>query len=142
MSAPIIERGYAEYTQIIHTSFIGMRKKTGDVDIFINYISDIKSGLINLHALSVYVHIATSTKRLYLIGEENGAGSIIANTGRPVRAQNQTESLVGVYGKFETKKYMRKFDISLTTPERVNQFWNALGEFGSDDIFGSVVSLI
>lgn len=138
VTAPYIQSGDAEYVQIIHTSALGMIRNTADADIYIKYDSPIRSGIINLHSLAVYIHIAIATKRLFIIAEESGRSTMIVNTGTPPRAANKTECLMGIYGKLDQRKQYKTYQVTFTSQKQVETFWESLGEYGSEYLFGSV----
>lgn len=70
------------------------------------------------------MHFVTSTKRLFLIGEEKGNGTIIKNTEQPLRELESNECLIGVYGAFDERNKGKRFEISLTG--RSDQFWRSI----------------
>lgn len=122
--------GDAKYTQAIHTSFVGVTNKVADDDIYLDYKSEsIASALKEKHGLGLYMHVATSTKRLFLIAEENGNGTMVANNGLSLRELKQKECLIGIYGTSNHTKNRKKFKISLNNREQIKRFWDLLGEF-------------
>lgn len=112
-----IERGDAKYVQIIHTDplIFGTVYQTGDVDIF---VEDLPVGLLGKHAFAVYLHMATSMKKLLLIAEKNGKGkgkmiSIDENPEQLDRYPNKNEVFIGVYSEPEYSKRGEIFYFSM-----------------------------
>ncbi|XP_031635211.1 uncharacterized protein LOC116348367 isoform X2 [Contarinia nasturtii] len=95
-----IKRGHASYVQVIHTSVFGIREPLGDVDIYVKYKGEsFVDDLNDKHAMGAYFHVATATKRLYVIADEkdSGNGTLIFAHGN-VRKPKPSECVVGVYG--------------------------------------------
>ncbi|XP_031617557.1 uncharacterized protein LOC116337272 [Contarinia nasturtii] len=135
-NSPHFKRGDAEYTQVLHTSNnFGTSKKIGDVDIYVHYKFDtILLNLLKKHGLSVFLHIATATKRLYLIAEENGNGTMIANVGQKLRPLKSNEVLLGVYGTFNQRKKEKTFELNLV--DKTKLFWDNLSGLVNVKYFG------
>lgn len=134
--ANTIKRGDANYVQVIHSSFCGIQKPLGDVDIYVKYKGNsFLEELTDKHALGVYLHVATATKRLYVIADEkeSGKGTIILRIGQNIRQPKPNECLVGIYGSLNPFIEGKKFVISLKN--RTNLFWGALGDFSGYEIF-------
>lgn len=127
----------AHYAQIIHTSnTFGNNMQTGDVDIFVDYsFETMKKNFLKRHGISVFLHIATATKRLFLLAEENGKGKIIANTcgnqSQPIHPPN--ECLIGIYGTLNECKHGKSFKMSLI--QHSTEFWNHLNGLVNEKFF-------
>lgn len=85
--------------------------QTGDVDI---YVSDLPVGLLGKHAFAVYLHMATSMKKLILIAEKNGNGKMIRmNSKQKDRIPNRNQVFIGVYSEAEHSKRGQIFHFSM-----------------------------
>lgn len=108
-----IKRGDAAYVQIIHTDplLYGTMLMTGDVDISVD---DVPTDYNHKHGFAVYLHMATSMKKLILIAEENGKGQIIEvdDITQLTRVPRANEVFVGVYSECEESKRGKQFKIS------------------------------
>lgn len=109
-----IKRGDAAYVQIIHTDpmLYGTMLMTGDVDIVVD---DVPTDRNHKHGFAVYLHMATSMKKLILIAEENGKGDIITiddNFTQQNEVPKENEVFIGVYSELEESKRGKKFKIS------------------------------
>ncbi|XP_031617558.1 uncharacterized protein LOC116337273 [Contarinia nasturtii] len=129
------KRGDANYVQVIHTSGVGITRQVGDVDIYLTYKSKALWGVFEKHDLGLYMHFGTSTKRFYLIGEENGNGTIVVNNGQPLRQLKPSECLIGIYGTLNEHQKGKRFEMSLVHREEVKLFWDTLGEYAELDQF-------
>lgn len=135
-TAHFIQSEDAEYVQVIHTSFLGVSQKIGHIDIFLNYKSEsLFSSLFEKHGLGVYLHAATATKKVYLIAEVGGNGTMITDTKQPLRKLRSKECLIGIFGTFDERKKGKKYEITLTDREQIKQFWKSLGEYKKDELF-------
>lgn len=110
-----IQQGDAKYVQIIHTDTLlfGTMYQTGDVDI---YIEDLPVGLLQKHAFAVYLHMATSMKKLLLIAEKIGKGKMIRMDENPEqkdRVPNRNQVFIGVYSEGEYSKRGQIFHLSM-----------------------------
>lgn len=125
-NTPHFKSGDAQYVQCLHTSSnFGTTRKIADIDIYVHYKFDtILMNLLKKHGLSVFLHIATATKRLYLIAEEKGNGTMIANVGQNLRELKSNEVLLGVYGALDEQKKGKTFELSLLGRNKV--FWDNL----------------
>lgn len=123
-------RGDAKYVQVIHTSkSFGTTKRAGDVDIYVRYKPEaFFSGHSEKHTLSLYIHLASCTKRLVMLAEENGNGTMIANVGQRIRGPKPNECVVGVYGTLIESQQNKKYKISLD--ENSARFFTALEDVG------------
>ncbi|XP_031635217.1 uncharacterized protein LOC116348372 [Contarinia nasturtii] len=126
-----IKRGVAHLVQVIHTSIIGITQQIGDIDI---YVTKSKLGIaVSLeHGLDFFVFLATATKKLYLLAEKNGNGTMIRQ-GEPFREPGPKECVVGVYSNPNPNQYGKMFEISLVN--RTKTFKEALGMYYNEDIF-------
>ncbi|XP_031635206.1 uncharacterized protein LOC116348364 [Contarinia nasturtii] len=117
-----IKRGHANYVQVIHTSsVVALWEQLGDIDIFVKQKTDSSflDSIIEKHQLAVEIHMATATKRIYLIADENEKG----NGTMVKREENESfieptpkanECLVGIYGTMGQRgKKGKKFTIRL-----------------------------
>lgn len=132
-----IKKEYATYVQVIHTSKIaGQWNAMGDIDIYVHFQpeSSFLRAIDDKHSLSFFIHVATATKRLYLIAEQNGK-----RTGRVIPSDEEEslprpkakECLIGVYATQNSGG--GKYWISLKNQSDI--FWKALGELSNDRIF-------
>ncbi|XP_031635213.1 uncharacterized protein LOC116348369 [Contarinia nasturtii] len=130
-----IKKGHADYVQVIHTSIVGISDPIGDTDIFVKYTAESLSETFNdKHSLAFYIHVATATKRLYLLGEENGNGTLVRrgrNAEYPEPKSN--ECLVGIYGKRIEGNVGREFVVSLKN--RTDLFQQSLDRYHNHWIF-------
>ncbi|XP_031634967.1 uncharacterized protein LOC116348192, partial [Contarinia nasturtii] len=133
-----IKRGDADYVQVIHTSKkVGIWDQLGDIDVYVKYEPDTDSGAFNDdHLIAFFIHIATSTKRLFLTGELNETG--IGNVSRTQPNTALTECTIGIYGSLLMKNRFKKFGISLENRNPV--FWGGIGPFGKTEIFSGTQS--
>ncbi|XP_031635208.1 uncharacterized protein LOC116348366 [Contarinia nasturtii] len=139
-----IQKGHAKYVQVIHTSKVaGVWDKLGDIDIY----ADIKQKswqkdkslldtISDSHGLAFFIHVATATKRLFLIANQNRTPTIIERNlpipfTEPTLKEN--EVLIGVYSTLNPKIQGKKFEISFKN--KTNDLWEALGQLSSDKIF-------
>lgn len=133
----MINTGDAEYVQCIHTSSFGLEQPIGDVDIYLDATSNklLLGAWAEKHALSVYLHVATSTKRIFIIAEARGNGKLLlSDTDNPPRKLKSQECQIGVYGQLQEHHKGKQFNISIVDREDTTVFWDALGEFGSKEM--------
>lgn len=129
--------GIAQYVQTIHTSNnFGTTRQTGDVDIYMDYkFETLMNNFMKKHGLSVFVHMASSTKRIFMLAEEDGQGKIIVNADRkqtqPIPKSN--ECLIGIYGELDESKQGKSYNMSLTYHSKV--FWDNLKGFVNEKYF-------
>lgn len=110
-----IGQGDAKYVQIIHTDTLlfGTMYQTGDCDI---YVEDLPVGLLQRHAFAVYLHMATSMKKLLLIAEKDGNGKMIRmddNRKWQNIVPNRNQVFIGVYSEAEYSKRGQIFHFSM-----------------------------
>lgn len=136
-----IKKGHANYVQVIHTSKLaGTWSKLGDTDIYVDFKEKQKSlyhSIIDNHGLAFFIHIATATKRLYLIAGENKIVTMIKRDAK-IRnfvepTPNENECLIGIYSTVNQQLRGKKYEISFQN--RTDDFWKALGRFSNDKIF-------
>lgn len=126
-------RGIAKYTQAIHSSIYGNPDQIGDVDIYVKYKSESFLASVDKHSLGFLMHILISTKKLILIGEQNGNGSIIEYNGQPLRQLQENECLIGEYDTFDESKIGKQYKISFDYKTEI--FWNKLKKFDLKNLF-------
>ncbi|XP_031635207.1 uncharacterized protein LOC116348365 [Contarinia nasturtii] len=128
-----IKKGIAHYVQVIHTTVEGRNgevfEKSGDVDIYLKY----KPGQPLTDGLDFYVHMATATKRLYMLASEKGSGTIIKRRGRqPFPEPKSNECVVGVYSALNPKKTGKRYVISVAN--RIGMLKTELGSYAESTI--------
>lgn len=108
-----INRGHAEYVQVIHTSkIVAITDQLGDVDIYIKGKSDSSflDSIVENHQLAVEIHFAVATKSIFLVAQEKGNGTMIHKNSEsfvePTPKAN--ECIVGIYGKKGQNSEKRK----------------------------------
>ncbi|XP_031635216.1 uncharacterized protein LOC116348371 [Contarinia nasturtii] len=129
-----IKKGHAKYVQVIHTSKVaGQWDRLGDIDVYVRFQPETSffRAIDDKHSLSFFIHVATATKRLYLVADQNekGKGTVIATEPMP----KANECLVGIYGNFDSNIPGGKYVISLKNQSDV--FWAALGKLSNNRIF-------
>ncbi|XP_031617561.1 phospholipase A1-like [Contarinia nasturtii] len=131
----MIKSGDADYVQVIHTSAFGLDQPVGDVDIYVDSTSNkiLLGAWAEKHALSVYLHIATSTKRLFIIAEVRGNGILLISERQPRELKPQ-ECQIGIYGTLQAHHKGKQFNISIVDREDTTVFWDALGELGGKEM--------
>ena len=132
-----IQRGDAEYVQIIYTStMFGMFHDVADDNIhIISQFKEITSSEGNIftntfhnmyaredkrHCIVVDIFFAICTRQIYLIADTNGKGKVVVSVdGKPIETIPDltklppTQILVGVYGTLKSNKERRvELDIS------------------------------
>lgn len=112
-----IKSGDAKYVQLIQTSkVLGTSIRSGDIHIV---VKSSKTSVFNpkiKHTLAQSIHVATSNKKLIMIAEAKGVGTLqilksIDTYEAPKLEKN--EYLVGVYSEYERSKHGRIYEISL-----------------------------
>ncbi|XP_031639885.1 phospholipase A1 1-like [Contarinia nasturtii] len=115
----------ADYVQVIHSSQeVGIWDQLGHVDIYVKYVPDTDlRALNNEHGIAFFIHVATSTKRLYLTAasNENGTGTISTVQFRT----GTIECPMGVYSTLQLAHRGKKFGLWLEN--RRSNFWTKLG---------------
>ncbi|XP_031632635.1 uncharacterized protein LOC116346619 [Contarinia nasturtii] len=122
--------GAADYVQVIHTSIkVGMWNQMGDVDIYVKYESDENLGPLNdVHGIAFFIHLVTSTKRLFIMAEMNnntkpGIGKVLNS---PTNIE-PNECLIGVHGTLNVSHRGKKFGFLLKNGDPI--FWRGVGNF-------------
>lgn len=132
-----IKSGDASYVQVIHTSAnLGVWDQIGDIDVYVKYEAEANLGYLNDdHGLAFFIHLATSTKRLFITAEqgENGIGTI---TKRAKTGIKMNECLVGVYGTLKVNQRGKKFGLSLV--KRNSMFFGGIGKFREAKIVSAI----
>ncbi|XP_031617559.1 uncharacterized protein LOC116337274 [Contarinia nasturtii] len=124
----------ADFVQIVHTSGVGIERQVGDVDIYLKFKSKTLLGL-DKHELGLYMHFGTSAKRFHLIGEENGNGTVVVNTGEPLRQLKPSECLIGVYGTLSEHQKGKRFELVLVQEKEIKLFFDTLDVYGNLERF-------
>ncbi|XP_031635204.1 uncharacterized protein LOC116348362 [Contarinia nasturtii] len=127
---PAISKNDAEYVQVIHTSFYGMNERVGHVDIFVDYKSD--GGQVK-HALALYVHVATATRRLFMMATDKGNGTVTKGRGQTTPTPKRNECLIGLYGTMNRNNDGKRFEFSLT--KHKIPFWHTVCEYRNSEMF-------
>lgn len=129
-----IKKGLANYVQVIHTTVEGKNggvfEKSGDVDVYLKYKPGQNQQLID--GLDFYVHIATATKRLYVLASEKGSGTMIKIGRQKLPEPKSNECIVGIYGTIP-KVRGKKFIISVA--DRTEILKTALNLYADRTIF-------
>ncbi|XP_031637261.1 uncharacterized protein LOC116349802 [Contarinia nasturtii] len=127
-----IKRGDADYVQVIHTSQeVGIWDQLGDVDIYVRSDSQSHSDPLNdEHGIAFFIHLATSTKRLYLTASSNENGIGTVSIMPPMT--KAIECLIGVYGFPKWNDIGKRFGFSLDN--RSSLFWREMTHFAWTDI--------
>ncbi|XP_031635219.1 uncharacterized protein LOC116348373 [Contarinia nasturtii] len=122
---------HAEFVQVIHTSMAGISHQIPGVShIFVDYTSSSSffSALSEKHVLGFLLHVATATKRLYIIADKNGNGRFINGIEHfDIPELKENECLVGIYAPHGQWNCGGRFEISLKN--QTNILWAALGHF-------------
>lgn len=128
---PFIGKSDANYVQVIHTSFYGLNERIGHVDIFVDYKSN---GGQAKHALALYVHVATATRRLFMIADEKGNNSVIkGKKGQKTPAVNKNQCLIGLYGSLDKNNDRKRYNFDLTKDKIL--FWHTVCEYKHSEMF-------
>ncbi|XP_031628884.1 uncharacterized protein LOC116344472 [Contarinia nasturtii] len=130
-----IKPDLAEYVQVIHSSNVqGMTKtRLGHVDIY----ARLNGGRIlnNNHALAFFLHVATATKRFYIVADEGskGKGKLVQIQGDILPQPKSNECQLGIYAVLNENHIGQKFGFSLTKREEF--FFSALGQYADPSVF-------
>ncbi|XP_031639023.1 uncharacterized protein LOC116351105 [Contarinia nasturtii] len=130
-----IKPDLAEYVQVIHTSSVqGMTKtRLGHVDIY----ARLNGGRIlsNNHGLAFFLHVATATKRFYIVADEGskGKGKLVQIQGDILPQPKSNECQLGIYAVLNENHIGQKFGFSLTKREEL--FFSALGQYADPSVF-------
>ncbi|XP_031635977.1 phospholipase A1 1-like [Contarinia nasturtii] len=121
-----IKKGDADYVQVVHTSKkVGMWDQMGDVDIYVKYEKQKNMGSLNdEHGVAFFIHLGTSTNRLYMWARENGNGSVWTQKGKALH----DECTIGVYGILKSQHRGKKLGLWLAKRNAEN-FWEGIGSF-------------
>ncbi|XP_031617380.1 uncharacterized protein LOC116337153 isoform X2 [Contarinia nasturtii] len=128
-----IKSGDASYVQVIHTNtYKGITDPIGDVDIYVDYdFYSFQRGinyteLDDKHGLAFFLHLATSTKRLCVLGVDSKNRRPILMTTQ--RNASNSDIVVGIYGTLKPEHVGQKFFVSITKNEERTGFWTAIGQ--------------
>ncbi|XP_031631259.1 uncharacterized protein LOC116345747 [Contarinia nasturtii] len=137
-----IRKGDAKYVQVIHTSKkAGTWDQIGDVDIYVKYEvgQPERQNVLNLnddHLLAFFIHVAISTKRLYIKADltENGKGTVLqAGTSFKPPTMKQNELAIGIYGQLKDYQRGKKYGLILTKAVKL-AFWGGVANFAKSEI--------
>ncbi|XP_031635746.1 uncharacterized protein LOC116348774 [Contarinia nasturtii] len=127
-----INKGDANYVQVIHTSKkVGMWDQMGDVDIYVKNAKQDNLGFLNdEHGIAFFIHLGTSTKRLFIWVRENGNGSVWTRNGKEL----DDECTIGVYSTLKSQHRGKKLNLYLKNANLEN-FWRGIGSFNMAELF-------
>lgn len=125
---------------MIHTSKkIGIWDQMGHFDIYVKNEAMKELGPLNdEHGIAFFIHLATSTKRLFITAElnENGNGTVLRTDGEtPMNHDTKpNECAIGIFGTLKYNHNGKKYYLSLKN-HTVKVFWEGIDNFAKAEIF-------